>query len=93
MYEPDKAVTAFSTLRGHWQWKTMPMGLTNAPATFQRLANLIMAGLTWHSCLVYLDDIIIYSKTFEDHCRHVDQVLSRLVDANLTLKLEKSHFG
>ena len=88
-----RPLTAFATLRGQWQWKTMPMGLTNAPATFQRLANLMLSGLAWQSCLAYLDDIVVFSNTFEEHIQHLDQVLSRFEQHGLKLKLEKSVFA
>jgi Reverse transcriptase (RNA-dependent DNA polymerase) len=70
----------------------MPFGLTNAPATFQRMVDMILAGLTWKSCLVYLDDIIIFSSSFEERLSHLDQVLERLYRAGLSLKLPKCHF-
>ena len=65
--EEDKPKTAFSTHRGQFQWRVMPFGLTNGPASFTRLMNLALSGLTWTHCLVYLDDIIIWGSTFEEH--------------------------
>ena len=56
----------------------MPMGLTNAPASFQRLMNALLAGLTWKECLVFVDDIIIFSKTFEEHLQRLCSVLTCL---------------
>lgn len=58
--ERDKEKTAFSTRQGLFQWKVMPFGLCNAPATFERLMELVLRGLCWKSCLVYLDDVIVY---------------------------------
>ena len=52
----------------------MPFGLCNGPATFQRLMDLLLVGIQWNSCLVYLDDIIVLGKTFEDHLKHLAQV-------------------
>ena len=52
----------------------MPFGLCNGPATFQRLMDLLLVGIQWNSCLVYLDDIIVLGKTFEDHLEHLAQV-------------------
>jgi hypothetical protein len=69
----------------------MPFGLHNAPATFQRFVNIILSGLTWKSCLVYLDEII-FSKTPAEHMAHLDAVLHRLYRAGLTLHLKKCHF-
>jgi hypothetical protein len=70
----------------------MPFGLRNAPATFQRFVDITLAGLTWKSCLVYLDDIIVFSKTKEEHLEHLDAVLGRLYRAGLSLNLKKCHF-
>jgi RNase H-like domain found in reverse transcriptase/Reverse transcriptase (RNA-dependent DNA polymerase) len=70
----------------------MPFGITNAPATNQRMVDMVLAGLTWKSCLVYLDDIIVFSPSFEAQMRHLDVVMERLYRAGLSLKLEKCHF-
>ncbi|KAL5004068.1 hypothetical protein ScPMuIL_017524, partial [Solemya velum] len=67
----------------------MPFGLCNAPATFERLMEKVLTGLTWRLCLVYLDDIIIYSKNFEEHISNLSEVLQRLMEANLKLSPEK----
>ena len=61
----------------------MPFGLCNAPATFQRLMELVLSGLHWTSCLVYLDDIIIFSKTVNEHLRQLEEVLDCLRGAGL----------
>src|SRR3569832_2170690 len=70
----------------------MPFGLKNAPADFQRLMELVLRGLQWESCLVYLDDIIIFSDTFEEHLGRLDSVLKALEKANLRLKPKKCCF-
>jgi len=70
----------------------MPFGLTNASATFQRALEILLAGVKWQFCLVYLDDVIIFSQTEEQHIDHVDKVLKILHQAGVTLKLRKSHF-
>ena len=70
----------------------MPFGLANAPATFQRLMDIVLAGLKWQCCLVYLDDIIVYSTTFEQHLEDLNKVFRALADANLTLKASKCQF-
>lgn len=67
----------------------MPFGLTNAPATIQRALDIILSGLKWQICLVYLDDVIIFSATPTQHIRDVDTVLTRLREAGVTLNLEK----
>jgi hypothetical protein len=65
--EEDRHKTAFTTTNGSYEFCVMPFGLTNAPARFQRLMNTILKDLTWHQCIVYLDDVVIFSKTFEEH--------------------------
>ena len=65
--DKDRPKTTFSTHRGQFQWKVMPFGLTKRPASFTRLMNLALDGLTWTYCLVYLDDIIVWSDTFDEH--------------------------
>jgi len=70
----------------------MPFGLTNAPADFQRFINKTLAPFLDHFMSAYLDDILIYSDTMEEHTQHVHQVLERLTDAGLHLKPEKSEF-
>ncbi|CAF1442744.1 unnamed protein product [Rotaria sordida] len=76
--ENDKPKTAFITTTGLWEFNVLPMGLTNAPPSFQRtMYNLIVNGREQY-CLVYLDDIIIFSKTFKDHLNHLDEILNIL---------------
>ena len=87
--EEDIPKTAFATRHGLWEFVAMPFGLTNAPATFQRLMELAMRGLQWTSCLIYLDDVIIYGRTFQEHTERLQQVLDRIRSANLKLKPEK----
>ncbi|KFD60898.1 LOW QUALITY PROTEIN: hypothetical protein M514_26959 [Trichuris suis] len=77
-----KEKTAFITHDGLFQFNVMPFGLTGAPATFQRLMERVLAGLKWSICLVYLDDIIVFSRTAEEHIEHLAQVLSRLQEAD-----------
>ena len=70
----------------------MPFGLTNAPATFQRMMDLVLSGLLYKLCLVYIDDIIIFSRTFEEHIKNIQTVLDRLRDTNIKLSAEKCNF-
>jgi len=70
----------------------MPFGLTNAPATLQRALEIILSALKWQSCLIDLDDFIVYFKTEEEHIGHVDQVLRLLREAGVTLRLPKCRF-
>ena len=81
--------TAFGSHLGQHQWSVMPMGLKNAPATFQRVMELVLKGLTPHQCLVYLDDIIVFGATFSDTLENMRRVLDRLREANLKLKAKK----
>ena len=75
--------------RGLFEFRVLPFGLCNAPAIFERLMEFVLAGLVGTSCLVYLDDIVIFSRTFEDHISRLTDVLTRLRQANLKLKPTK----
>ena len=88
----DRAKTAFCTQEGLFEFNVMPFGLCNAPATFQRLMDSVLAGLQWSSCLVYLDDIIIMGRSFEEHLRNLQQVMERLKQAGLKLQPKKCQF-
>ena len=77
--------TTFITRKGAFKFKVLPFGLSNAPAIFQRLMNLVMVGLTWEACLVFLDDIIVMSSTFEQHLDRLQAVFHSLRSANLKL--------
>jgi len=85
----DADKTAFITRRGMFRFRTMPFGLCNAVATFQRLMDLALAGLNFDICLVYLDDIILHSKTLEEHLQRLEKLLQRLQEVNLKLKPSK----
>ena len=87
--EKDREKTAFITYEGLFEFNKMPFGLCNAPATFQRLMDLILAGLQWTNCLVYLDDILIIGKTFTEHLKNLELVFNRLREAGLKLKPSK----
>jgi hypothetical protein len=89
----DREKTAFRTRSGHWQWLRMPFGLTNAPATFQRMMDVLFSGLLWRFVLVYLDDIFIFSRSIDEHMKHLDIILSRLQEAGLRIKLPKCQFA
>uniref|UniRef100_H3B5T7 ribonuclease H n=1 Tax=Latimeria chalumnae TaxID=7897 RepID=H3B5T7_LATCH len=84
--------TAFITGSGLY-FKVIPMGLTNAPATFQRLMELVLRGLPWKICLVYLDDVLIYSHSFEEHLQHIEEILSRFQSSRVKLNPLKCPFA
>jgi hypothetical protein len=90
--ESAKEKTAFCTTEGLYQFKVMPFGLCNAPASFQRLMDLVLTGLQWSQCLVYLDDIVVLGRSFEEHVRNLDSVLQRLRESGLRLKPSKCAF-
>ena len=69
---------AYTTYDGLFEFKKMPFDLCNAPATFQRLMDLVLAGLQWNNCLVYLDYVLIIGKTFEEHLSNLNLVFNRL---------------
>lgn len=93
MRDSDKEKTAFGTPRGGlYQYTVMPFGLCNAPGTFQRAIEHTLRGLQWHVAVLYLDDIIVYSKHFEEHLRNLSLVFDRLENANLKLKAKKCSF-
>ena len=93
MHPADQHKTAFITQHGLFEWKVMPMGLTNAPATFERLMELIMTGLTWESVLVYLDDVIVFGRDYAQHYERLERVFQRLRHANLKLSPKKCHIA
>jgi len=92
MAERDKQKTAFSTPYGHYEFNRMPFGLKNAPATFQRLMNSVLTGMQGLKCLVYLDDIVIYGASLEEHNKRLEEVLQRLRENNLKLQPDKCEF-
>jgi hypothetical protein len=90
--EQSIPVSAFVTPFGHFQWKYMPFGLRNAPATFSRLVSKLFRGLESFSA-AYLDDFIIFSASWSDHLKHLKIVFERIRAAGLTLNLKKCVFG
>lgn len=92
MEEKDIEKTAFSTENGHYEFLRMPFGLKNAPATFQKVMDGILRGIQNEKCLVYLDDIIIFSTSLQEHLERLREVFKRLRESNFKIQLDKSEF-
>jgi len=88
VHPKDVHKTAFISAYGLFEFTRMPFGLTNAPATFQRTMDVTLAGLKYNICLVYLDDIVVFGTTFEEHLERLQRVLVALTTAGFTLKFE-----
>ena len=91
MEESSKEKTAFTTEVGLYEFCVMPFGLCNAPVTFQRLMEKVLHGLVGKVCLVYLDDVLVLGKEFDEHLRNLELVWERLRESGLHLKPEKCH--
>lgn len=91
--ESDREKLAFRTHRGLFQFTRMPFGFRNGPAVFQRVMQEVLAPYLWIFALVYIDDIVIFSKTFEEHVHHINLVLGAIQEAKITLSPSKCHFG
>ena len=87
--ESAKEKAAFVTRSGLWEWEVLPFGLTSAPSTFERLMETVLRGLHWKTLLIYLDDIIVFSKDVETHIERLGEVFTRLRQAGLKLKPSK----
>lgn len=85
--------TAFPTHNGHFEFSIMAFGLTGAPFTFQGAMNNDLSSVLRKCALVFLDDILVYNKTLEEHLLHVEQVLQLLLSQKWKVKLSKCAFG
>ncbi|MCO5760238.1 MAG: reverse transcriptase domain-containing protein, partial [Chromatiaceae bacterium] len=84
--------TAFSTPMGQYQFKVMSFGMKRSPRVFQRALHLILGDLIWKSCLVYLDDIIIFGKDFQTFAANLERVIAKLAEAGAAISIDKSCF-
>lgn len=92
MHPDDIEKTAFTVENGHYEYRRMPFGLKNAPSTFQRAMEKILRGLINEICVVYMDDIIIFSTSLQEHISNIEKVFQRLREANFKIQLDKSEF-
>ena len=93
LQEADVEKTAFLTHKGQFEYRVLSFGLTNAPATFQALMNRVLAPFIGKFCPVYLDDVLIYSKTTQEHGQHLRQILQAFREAKFYCKLSKCKFA
>ena len=89
LVEEDIPKSAFVCKYGHYEMTRMPFGLNNAASTFQRTMEMALSGLQWITCLIYIDDIIVFGKNFEEHMSRVEEVFERIKAAGLKLKPQK----
>ncbi|SJL16565.1 uncharacterized protein ARMOST_20091 [Armillaria ostoyae] len=92
LHPDDLEKTAFRSHRGLYQFRHMPFGLRNGPSVFQRVMQEILSPYLWIFMLVYIDDIVVYSKTFKEHITHLDKVLNVVEESGITLSPTKCHF-
>lgn len=90
--EKDRTKTAFSTPQGHFEFKRMPFGLKNAPATFQRMINFVLQKYINKTCVVYLDDILIFSTSLQEHIEAINNIFKELRKYNLKIQIDKCNF-
>ena len=88
----DIPKTAFNVEHGHFEFLRMPMGLKNSPSTFQRVMDNVLRGLQNVICLVYLDDIIVFSTSLQEHMINLEKVFQRLRESNFKIQMDKSEF-
>ena len=91
--EEEKMKTSFSVPSWHYNFLRLPYGLANSPASFQRLMDLVLGNLVGNECYVFIDDVIVYGNTIEEHARGLSHVLERFDRANLQLQPGKCVFG
>ena len=93
IHENSRHKTTFATGNRHLQFRRLPFGLKNSPSFFILMGNKLLKGLTSKLCSIYIDDIVVWSKTFDEHLDHLSQTFDRLRAANLKLKPSKCNFA
>ena len=93
MDKDSKQKTAFSTHQGSFQWNVLPFGLMNAPSSFQMLMSQVFQGMTFKHLIIYIDDLLVYSKSFTEHLEHLQAVFDCLRGARLKLHPKKCNFA
>ena len=91
MKEEDKPKTAFITRNRTYEFNVMPFGLCNAPGTFQRCMDTALDDILWRYAMVYLDDVTTYSRIFEEHLQHLEEIFKRIEKAGLKINPDKCH--
>ncbi|CAF2268986.1 unnamed protein product, partial [Rotaria magnacalcarata] len=89
IHSSDKEKTTFVTYNGIFHFNVMPQGLKNAPSSFRRIMYELLVNTRWDFCLVYIDDVIVFSQTFDQHVAHLNEIFSVLYNANLQLNPQK----
>lgn len=92
MNPQDIPKTAFNVEHGHFEFLRMPMGLKNSPSTFQRVMDNVLRELQNTICLVYLDDIIVFSTSLQEHMSNLEKVFQKLRESNFKIQMDKSEF-
>ena len=90
--EESREKTAFACSEGLFEFNRLSMGLANAPAIFNRYMHRVLGGLMWQCVLVYVDDILVFSKTFDAHLKDLEKVFERVAAYGMHLKPEKCFF-
>lgn len=93
MAEGHEFKTAFQTHNGHYEYRVMPCGVTGGPGTFQGIMNTVLAPFLRVFVVVFIDDVLIYSKTWEDHLQHLEAVFKVLQQNQFYVKLSKCAFA
>ena len=91
--DESREKAAFNTIFGQFQYRRLPFGLSTAPSAFQKVVNSVLSGLTWLQCMVYVDDVLIFTSSFDGHLQLLGDILGRLEGAGLKVKLSKCEWA